>query len=226
MVQVVQFRLDGSDAVVSELGQHLNEAERARAARFKREVHQRRFTVGRGRLRVLLGYFTGLAPHALTFSYGPHGKPSLAAHAGGVTFNLSHSEEEALCTVALEQELGVDLEHRSPRVRMEAIARRFFRPEEAALLDGLEEGAKIAMFYQLWTAKEALLKGVGGGLTLPLNQCAFSPGTAPLGLKLHGLPDVARDLWQVYTLPVPGEFGAALAVSGPIQRIQCGQWDG
>ena len=223
-VHVVHFRLERSAEGVAALARHLDGEEEARAARFKREIHQRRFRVGRGQLRVLLGLYTGQSPRALQFRYNAHGKPALAEPGDALNFNLSHSEDEAILAVWEGRALGVDIEHRDPRVRMESIAHRFFRPEEAALLAGQDDVAKADAFYQLWTAKEALLKGVGGGLTLPLNQCAFSLDSVPLGLTLHGLPTLAEERWQVYPLQVVEGYGAALAVSGGAKAIHGYRW--
>lgn len=224
-VHVIQFSLEATDAERATLAACLNEEERARAARFKRVLHQQRFTVGRGQLRRLLGQYTSQNPASLRFSYGKQGKPSLA-DGDGVTFNLSHSEDQALLAVARGNALGVDLEWRRPRVRMASIAARFFHPEEADLLARYDEGAKTQAFYQLWTAKEALLKGVGGGLTLPLNQCAFSLDRVPLGLRCYALPALVASDWQVYPLAVAGDYAAALAVAGKSDAILGFRWRG
>jgi phosphopantetheinyl transferase len=52
-------------------------------------------------------------PDRLTFTAGPHGKPSLTDRAGpveSVRFNLAHSDDSALIAVARDREVGVDVE--------------------------------------------------------------------------------------------------------------------
>lgn len=56
--------------------------------------------------------------------------------------------------------LGVDLERYSPR-RLH-LAKRFFSPEEASLVEQLKGDAAEAEFFKLWCRKEAFYKCVGG----------------------------------------------------------------
>jgi 4'-phosphopantetheinyl transferase len=72
-------------------------------------------------------------------------------------FNLSHSQEMALVAVALEIEVGVDVERIRPLPEFIAIARRFFPPGEPLPRDAEE-------FFRAWTRIEAQLKARGVGL--------------------------------------------------------------
>lgn len=95
----------------------------------------------------------------------PLGKPVLEGHAH-LHVSLSHSGDWAVCAVS-HLPVGVDVE--SPRCTME-IGRRFFRPDEMAGLDQLPEAERRDRLNRLWTAKEAFVKAMGGGLTIPLNS--------------------------------------------------------
>ena len=66
-----------------------------------------------------------MKPEELRFSYGAYGKPALASE-HSLRFNMSHSHEVALFAVALDAELGVDVEHIRADFASEDIARRFF----------------------------------------------------------------------------------------------------
>ena len=87
------------------------------------------------------------------------GKPYLE-NCPHIHFSLSHSGNWAVCAVG-DAPLGVDVE--LPRCTME-IAKRFFRPEE------LPEREDRDYLLRLWTAKEAFVKALGGGLTIPLDS--------------------------------------------------------
>ena len=100
----------------------------------------------------------GIPVHAQQFTTSPDGKPLLAN--GSLDFSLSHSGEWVLCAVS-SQLVGVDVE--LPRCTM-ATARRFFAPEEVAMVEALPKAAQADALLRLWTAKEAFTKALGTGL--------------------------------------------------------------
>jgi 4'-phosphopantetheinyl transferase len=213
-VHLLRFPLSGADTDSLDL-RGLNEEEKRRARRFKRPLHQQRFANGRRALRDILATYTEESASSIEFSYGEHGKPTLAGDAAktGLHFNLSHTGDEALCAVSNGRHVGVDIEFHKERVETLKIAARFFSAEESAYLAARRGVDRTRAFYQFWTAKEALLKGEGGGLTLPLDRCRFTLGEVPLGLVVEDLPAVAESDWRVYPLSVGPEHSAAVAVA-------------
>lgn len=97
----------------------------------------------------------------------PQGRPFLEDTP--LEFNLSHSENRAVIAFAwdrhLEGALGVDIEWSLRRVEREALAKRFFTPEE---FDFARHGPEP--FFKIWTRKEAVLKSNGVGLRVPLDS--------------------------------------------------------
>lgn len=74
---------------------------------------------------------------------------------------LSVSHSDGLWALALSQsEIGVDLQAVRPCQR-EAVARRFFHPEEARYIASGPEDR----FFAVWTAKESYVKYTGEGIT-------------------------------------------------------------
>ncbi|MCX7882812.1 MAG: 4'-phosphopantetheinyl transferase superfamily protein [Brevinematales bacterium] len=90
------------------------------------------------------------------------GKPFLFSHPT-CHFNLAHSAEVVLLAID-SQPVGVDIEKSKPR-DYEALAERFFHPEEKAWVIGEEN-----RFYHIWTAKEAYLKAKGMGIRMRLSS--------------------------------------------------------
>jgi 4'-phosphopantetheinyl transferase len=199
VVHIWQINLLQPDAVVQKLGQTLSEDEVQRAHRFRFEQDRRRFVVGRGQLRSILSHYTGNTASSVQFTYGPKGKPFLAGPsvnsrcsrsmeslAGegirnfssrlernsvrALQFNMSHSQDLALCAVATQREVGIDLEYLRPLPEAEQLAKRFFSRAEQALIQGVPVEEQAQVFFRLWTAKEAYLKATGKGLGHPLAQ--------------------------------------------------------
>jgi 4'-phosphopantetheinyl transferase len=143
--------------------------ERARAARFHFDRDRYRFVMCRAWLRTILAGLVGAAPNEVAFTYGKHGKPALAApwNASGIQFNLTHTRNLALIAVARDIELGIDVEYARPLPDARQIAARYFSPRERGALDRLPPGVELAVFYTIWTRKEACLKAAGMGLSYP-----------------------------------------------------------
>lgn len=83
----------------------------------------------------------------------------------GLGFDVNWTHSGDLCVLAVAERgagmrVGVDVELHSDR-RLN-VAKRFFNPEEVALLESLDDDALEQKFFQLWCRKEALYKCVGG----------------------------------------------------------------
>lgn len=168
---------------VLELARLLSPEEEARRQRFLSIRDQERFLLARASLRRVLAKYVALAPEALRFRYGAHGKPRLEEadgriHSGPdpVCFNLTHSGDLAVCAVSRNVELGVDIEVPRPLPNAQDLAKRFFTSRESATLEGLGSEERLQEFLRLWTCKEAYLKAIGKGLAKPLHQVEVSLG--------------------------------------------------
>ncbi len=150
----------------------LSPDEQARAGRFRFDRDRSRFVVGRATLRRELGARLDADPSAIAFTYNTEGKPDVAQ--AGIAFNLSNSDDLGVLAVAAGAAhcIGVDVEMQHSRSAHldELVARRFFAPGEVERLLSLPGNERSAAFLRCWTRKEALLKALGGGLTLPLHD--------------------------------------------------------
>ena len=130
-VHVWRSRLNLPTSQLLHLRQTLTADELGRVARFRFQEVRNRFIAARGLLRTILGRYLGLEPGVLRFSYGPFGRPTLAAPFGlsdhrGRDFNLSHSGDLVLFALTQGRKVGVDLERIDPNVEWEPMAERFF----------------------------------------------------------------------------------------------------
>ena len=187
--------------------------ERRRSDAYRVEAVRRRFVIGRGILRVLLGSYLGIDGDAVHFTYSPSGKPLLAArHASDLTFSVSHSHDTAVYAVARVAAIGVDVERLRP-VGHRAIVERYFSPAERAAYRALPESQQQLAFFLGWTRKEALLKAGGADLTETLAsvEVTLVPGAPPC-IASAPQPDSS---WWLEDLPAPPGFVGALAGAGP-----------
>lgn len=199
---------------------HLAEEERRRADRFRFEVHRRRFAIGRGLLREMLGRILEVEPAALSFDYGAKGKPSLSlalgsdsAPAGALRFSLSHSRNAVLLAATWNRELGVDVEALRELANAAGLVERFFAPREREVFDSLAASLRTVGFFTGWTRKEAYVKARGDGLSLPTTafEVDLVPGSAGRLVDFPREPDeIGR--WTLIGLEPAAGFLGALAV--------------
>lgn len=223
LITVHRISLDLPDEALARLALTLSPDEAQRAARFRFERHRRRFTAARGALRAILGAALGLPPAAVALVYGEHGKPALADDSAGVRFNLSHSENWALCAVARGRTLGVDLEAVRPLDDMEALANRFYSAREAAWLRALAEAERPGPFFRAWTCKEAYVKATGRGLGFSTRLIEVALEGPPALLAIAGDPaEAAR--WKIALPGVAPGFAAALCAEGHDWECRMADW--
>lgn len=194
-------RLDVDAAEVARLSSLIDEAERARAARFRFDRDRRRFLVRRGRLREWLGACVGERPERLAFVEGAYGKPVLAGLPGAPHFSASHSGELMMLAIA-DVEIGCDIERMDPALEWEPLAAGEFSTNESAALRALPQEAGRRAFFDCWTRKEAIVKGLGLGLSRPLDSFDVSVGRE----RMVRTTEPGWALWD--SPPGPGHAGA------------------
>ena len=209
------------------LRQTLTADELGRVARFRFQEDRNRFIAARGLLRTILGRYLGLEPGVLRFSYGPFGRPTLAAPFGlsdhrGRDFNLSHSGDLVLFALAQGRKVGVDLERIDPSVEWEPMAERFFSPWENAALRAVPPDVRRQAFFTCWTRKEAYVKARGQGLSLPLDRfdVSVAPGERAMVWATRDDPGEAAR-WVLRDLATEPGYVAALAVEGAGWKLRC-----
>ena len=219
-VQVWRAALEDPDDA-RKLEPLLSSDEFDRANRFRFPEHRRRFVIARGCLRQLLAAYLDLRPGDIAFRYQEAGKPELAGHhPQSLSFNVSHSGDLAAFAFAKARKIGVDVEMIRHDVDVEDIPKRFFSPSEQQTLAALQGDAKYQGFFNCWTRKEAYVKAVGSGLSLPLRDFDVSLVPGDPARLLATRPDAtAASRWTMASLDFGSSCAAAIAVEGIAQEI-------
>ncbi len=176
----------------------LDEAESARASRFRGADDRESYIFAHAVLRMLLGHRLVTDPARIRFATGPFGKPRLAEPGAPVHFSLSR--RPGVVALALgSAPLGVDVEVIRGAIDISGISQRFFAEAEQAFLDSdAGEGERVSKFFSLWARKEALVKAAGVGIDALPTAGALKSQTALADEQgerraycLHQLPSAA-----------------------------------
>lgn len=188
----------------------LSADERARADQFAQAGDRARFVATRSLLRFILGDYLGIERRAVAFAYAADGKPMLSpTMSQHIKFNVSHAGDQSLVAVALETPVGVDVEPVRPLDDLVDLADLVFSPSERVAWDALPESERLMAFFEVWTRKEAVLKGLGAGLSRPPRE--IEVGSASDGASWQD-PAPPHTIWRLTSFcPWPG-YAACVAV--------------
>jgi 4'-phosphopantetheinyl transferase len=223
-VTVWTVELDQPPAVVDALRAHLDDDEVRSAASRRDDTIRNRYVVAHGALRSILGGQLGVAPGKLVFDRRcrrcgdpVHGKPTVDSDElsdARVQFSLSHSGPIAVVAVVTGARIGVDVEQVRPRAKLDALAARVLDTEDHADWLDLPDDEQLRAFLEAWTAKEAYVKAIGAGITVPLRDVPIDPDgwtvtafAAPAGsvgrVAVEGYAAVRTTAWQPPTVADP-----------------------
>lgn len=191
--------------------------ERERARRYLRCEDAARHLLGRCLLRHALGRW-GQRALPVAWPVNAWGKPEAW---GGVHFSISHAGGHVWLACCRAGDVGIDVEDATPAAED---LTPWLHPEESASLSGQGDPASRR---RLWARKEALVKAVGMGLSLPLRDFRVAVDPRPADWLLQA-PAAFPAPWSSFDIPVPGEVAAALAVRSrgvtPSWRLGCLRW--
>lgn len=221
LARVWLFDAEAPVVPLPELEETLSADELTRANRFVFASDRRRFVVARGTLRTLLGAMRNVSPRELRFSYGPFGRPALDSDPS-LIFSVSHSGDLIAIAVVVGApglSLGIDVERIRAFDDMRGVAASVYTEAELAVLDSVTDDAhRLALFFRLWTRKEACMKATGAGFSLPPNSFRVDAAAAPQRVALPAHPAIGSPhLLNVLDLPklIDG-FAGALAIGGEL----------
>lgn len=118
-------------------------------------------------LRTLLGYYLRVVPEKVVLQKTARGKLFLPEYPE-LFFSMAHSAR--LLVLAFSRHpVGIDLEKKR-NVKAVALANKFFSQEEIDFMNAGGGQCVEEKFFELWTAKEAVLKADGRGITAGLRE--------------------------------------------------------
>lgn len=191
----------------------LDGREQAQGNRYLHPPARRQFTLCRAALRALLCGWLGCRNDQLSFATSRYGKPhalvtGIRASAG---FNVSHGGRHGLIALAPAGRIGVDVEEYDARRDLDGIAKRVFTPSEQSDLACAVGAARVRLFYDLWTMKEALIKALGTGFHLSPSRFEIPPGLRHGGrADTFRFPQRPATAWRLENLG-NADFAAAVA---------------
>ncbi|WP_299079911.1 4'-phosphopantetheinyl transferase superfamily protein [uncultured Paraglaciecola sp.] len=149
----------------------LSNEEVIKSNRFKRTQDGTVWAFFHTAVREILSRYVGFSAADIQFALDQKQKPYLKNKVElPLYFNLSHSGHIALLAVTNLAPIGVDIEIAKEIQDARNVASKFFSKQENLGLLKVNRDEFIQHFYQIWTAKEAVIKANGWGMSSPLDS--------------------------------------------------------
>jgi 4'-phosphopantetheinyl transferase len=206
--------------LVEDLRKLLSREEILRSENLVFSERQEDYIICRGLLRKILSQYLNQAPHQIPIEVNTKGKPYLSHH--HYNFNLSHSKNLFLCGITQDSRIGVDLQHIYQISNLDSLVQKYLSPPEQQILKEAPENQTRELFFMIWTAKEAYLKGIGDGfhrLARSITVCKKDNGLLALRIK-DGMISNHSDEWSIQEIRISPGYKASLAVEGDIVHIK------
>jgi 4'-phosphopantetheinyl transferase len=172
-VHLWSYEISSAAEYTQKLLPALSAGEREKAERFYREKDRVRSLTVYALLRDILSVYSGIKADTIEISLSDKGKPYMEGENAPV-FNLSHSGDRVLFAFTGDEAVGVDIEEEKELRDLNGLVKECCSPEEADMINNIDQKEATALFYRFWTAKEAYLKGIGTGISVALNSLDLS----------------------------------------------------
>lgn len=179
----------------------LCEADRNKHDRYKRWEDKTAFLIGR------LNLIKGCKDLGFEFDLRSMNVPNFTKpSASGLFFNISHTENIALVAISKDTDIGIDIEKVS-EINLNDFKSIFTEIEFNAILKDSKPQEK---FYEMWTSKEAIIKGDGRGLSLDLRKLEIKDNRC----------DIGNETWFLFSIEISHGYKCFLAAKQKENEIK------
>ena len=198
-----------------EMWELLDPAEQARAKRFRRHEDRGRFICTYACLKKLLGQYLHYPAEKISFQRTTYGKPFFE-HEPTISFNISHDRECILIAIHPKgyASLGIDVSFVSPGYDYLQVAANFYHSAENNRLSAWGDSPT---FFRFWTAKEAVAKSQGTGLTDEISSMDVS---SILDLSNRTRINWKSQMFELMTFQPLPNYVASLATNQRLGRVR------
>ncbi|MDI1323388.1 MAG: 4'-phosphopantetheinyl transferase superfamily protein [Algoriphagus sp.] len=191
----------------------LHKDEQLKSEFFLKEEDRIRFILSKIYLKKLLSNYLKVEPSQLEFKYSEQNKPILINYPM-INFNLSHSGQYIIIGFANKWSVGVDIELMNTHIDLYNLINNCMSSPEVSVI--LNSEMPRQMFYKYWTRKEALLKGIGIGLTDRLKDINCNDGLNLVPIEFSGFASP----WKVWSFEMDNSYSVSIALDSAIRVMR------
>jgi len=199
----------------------LEPQELIKAARFRFDSDKLRYLIARAMARLVLSQYAGVAPENLRFTKNDYGRPEIANSSyckEKVRFNISYSKDIIVLAVAMNVDIGVDIEFVYENADFFLYTKGILSETELRYLTNMPSEARSLEFFKIWTLKEAYIKSRGLGLAIGLEKLSFLLSSEKISLCVEEDIDKNADSWGFFNLEIIPSYIISICVKKLVNR--------
>lgn len=212
------------DEILS-VSSYIQPEEKERLDKFVYQDDVKSSLIGRLMMRKFVHKSTGMPYNRIKFARDERGKPYLVG-AGDipVNFNVSHQGDYSVLAGHKEKNIGIDVMKIEPPTNknipdfFRIMTRQFSAHEWKTIKDFPTEKEQLKCFYRNWCLKEAYVKNIGVGITIPLDKISFVINTFEMAVgnivtdtQLY-VNDVLKRDWKLEETLLDDKHSVAVAM--------------
>lgn len=192
----------------------ISKEEKEKAEKFHFERDKICYVISHGILRTLLSQYLNMHTNEIFYEINDFGKPFLKNGSNEVVFfNLSHSKDFCLIGINSLNDIGVDIEFIKEDFEFENIVEKYFVKNEIdQIFIHPNEELQRQAFYNCWTRKEAFIKAVGKGLSIPFNDFEVEVNNSKPKVKIYS-DNLNEANWQLFPVEINIQYTGAICTS-------------
>jgi 4'-phosphopantetheinyl transferase len=187
--------------------------EQKKSESFIMEEERQRYILGKIFARKILAKYLQTDPLTLGFKYSDRQKPILEEHPV-LNFNISHSGDYIIIGFANKWSVGVDIELMNPHADLYNLIIDCMSTTEVSVI--LNSEMPRPTFYKYWTRKQALLKGIGIGVTDRMKEINCSDGLNLVPIEFSGF----ASSWKVWSFEMEDSYSVSIAHDSAIRVVR------
>ncbi|WGL61216.1 4'-phosphopantetheinyl transferase superfamily protein [Pigmentibacter sp. JX0631] len=206
--------------------EYINDDEIIKAEKFLFLNDTIRYLMTRIFIKKILSSELNLSYKLIEFYSGKYKKPfvNIDKFNKKIFFNISHSKEYLAIGISFINEIGIDIEYKDTLVDFESLKSQIFSDYEEQYFNKLLLFQdKVNYFYQVWSLKEAILKGIGVGLFFSPNLLSILNNKS-LQPKILNLADCDQESnfskWNNYIVNFNDNYALAFSQKEEIQDYE------
>ncbi|ADG93868.1 4'-phosphopantetheinyl transferase [Arcobacter nitrofigilis DSM 7299] len=208
-VHIWKIEIDKISEDIYKYSELLTPDELNRANKYRISNKKKAYITTRITLKILLKYYLDNDSYSITLYKNNYGK--IYIKGSNLYFNISHSTDMSIITFSRNNEIGIDLENMNCDSNIIDISTRYFTKRERLWIKNLALEKQKEAFIYCWVRKEAYIKALGLGLSIPLD----SFHVIPQNTKEIPIDNFQIKEWFLYPLNISTQYLGAMCIQSP-----------